>query len=366
MSTWWSGWTTSDREVAGRVAGGRDGDDAAVGGERRLEGEGAERPGRRAAIGAGAKPGGSGWRVARRGKPRGGPAGERDLRAPAKTRRVGTCGRPSMWSPWMWVRTTRATSAGRTPRRASWWSSSSSRVTWNVANVASRAAWFGRRRRGSGRRDARSARRGSAAVRPSAPCAGAGPPAQPGADAAVHGELDLDGAGGEGVDGERGGGRGGCMAEPIARGAGSVRVNVRCLTPPRRHVKGQRAAGGVLSRRWQGRGAGALALLGVLSCLALPLPAPEVVARPAACWAVAELLLDDAALVVGDLQALLEEGDRLGGAAGEAQRPAVVVEREGVVQGLGVALRRGTSRPRTAAAAARPAGRRAASRSRRC
>src|SRR4051794_814196 len=44
-----------------------------------------------------------------------------------------------------------------------------------------------------------------------------------------------------------------------------------------------------------------------------------------------ELLLDDAALVVADLQALLEVRDRVGGLAGQAQRPPEVVERVGVV-----------------------------------
>src|SRR4051794_16011363 len=43
-----------------------------------------------------------------------------------------------------------------------------------------------------------------------------------------------------------------------------------------------------------------------------------------------QLLLDDSALVVGDLQALLQEGDRVGRAATQAQGVAQVVERVGV------------------------------------
>ena len=73
---------------------------------------------------------------------------------------------------------------------------------------------------------------------------------------------------------------------------------------------------------------------------------------PACCWAVVELLLDDPALVVRDLQALLQIGDRVGRGAAEAQGVAEVVERVGVVD-VGLAPGRGRPRPSAAAAARR-------------
>ena len=143
-----------------------------------------------------------------------------------------------------------------------------------------------RRRRGSGPRGARSATRGSAAARPSGPCAGS------------------------------------------SRGVGGPVPSPRCILSwmrTRPVVRG--------GWRWV-----RTASVVTVHRQATPSGAARQRARsPRLLRAVLQLLAHDAALVVGDLQALFEQRDRLGGAAGEAQRPAVVVEREGVVEAARVA-----------------------------
>ena len=105
------------RDVPGRVARCRDGDDASVGAERVAAREGAEGPAVERERG-GAKPAGSGWRSTRRITRESGAASV--ARAPRSGFAPGR-GRgrvPSTWSPWWWVSTTSQTSVGESPAAA--------------------------------------------------------------------------------------------------------------------------------------------------------------------------------------------------------------------------------------------------------
>ena len=130
-------------------------------------------------------------------------------RSLARTVAFGTCGRPSTWSPWMWVRTTVSTSPGAWPAASSWWSSSSSRVTWNSANVAA-ASLVGLagvdEEQAVGVLDQPGVDRQQLTHRALAQDLRAA--SQSGAFTAVHLVVDADVAGGEGVDGDDVGHRG--------------------------------------------------------------------------------------------------------------------------------------------------------------